>query len=110
MSTRQLAPFLGLALAIVASTAGMAGAAGKTVTLKDIRFSSPRVAISKGTVVTFRFLDADTTHNVTSVGKKRFQSISDRESGSKRVRFATAGTYRYVCTLHPGMSGRITVR
>jgi plastocyanin len=115
MSRRRLYTMLGLALAaavIPASGAsGVAGAAGaKTVTLKDIAFSPSRLTVSKGTTVTFSWKDNGTAHNVTSVGKKRFKTISDRTSGKRSVRFGKTGTYQYECTLHPGMSGRITVR
>jgi plastocyanin len=103
---------LGLALvAAVIAAGGVAGAAGtKTVTLKDIAFSPSRLTVSKGTTVTFSWKDDGTRHNVTSIGKKRFKTIGDRTSGERRVRFGKAGTYQYECTLHPGMSGRITVR
>jgi plastocyanin len=103
---------VGLALvAAVIPAGGAAGAAGtKTVTLKDIAFSPSRLTVSKGTAVTFSWKDDGTRHNVTSTGRKRFKTISDRTSGERPVRFGRAGTYQYECTLHPGMSGRITVR
>jgi plastocyanin len=103
---------LGLALAAAVIPAGsVAGAAGtKTVTLKDIAFSPSRLSVPKGTTVTFSWKDDGTRHNVTSIGRKRFKTISDRTSGERSVRFGKAGTYQYECTLHPGMSGRITVR
>jgi plastocyanin len=112
MSRRRLHPLLGLALAAaVVPAPGVAGAAGaKTVTLKNIAFSPSRLTVSKGTTVTFSWKDDGTRHNVTSIGRKRFKTISDRTSGEKSVRFGKAGTYQYECTLHPGMSGRITVR
>ena len=72
--------------------------------------SPSRLTVSKGTTVTFSWKDGGTRHNVTSIGKKRFKTISDRTSGKTPVRFGRAGTYQYECTLHPGMSGRITVR
>jgi plastocyanin len=111
LSRRRLYPLVGLALAVAAlPAAGAAGSSAKTVTLKNIVFSPKSVSIAKGTKVTFAFRDDGTTHNVTSTGSKRFKTIADRSSGSQSRTFSTAGTYRYQCTLHPGMSGRITVR
>jgi plastocyanin len=80
------------------------------VVLKDISFSPRSLTISSGTTVTFAFRDDGTTHNVTSTAGRRFEPIANRSSGSVRRTFRRAGTYRYACTLHPGMTGRITVR
>jgi plastocyanin len=100
-------------LAVVAAAFGgnvaASGAAGKTVTLKNIAFSPKKLSISKGAKVTFAFRDDTTVHNVTSAGSKRFKNIGNRSSGSVSRTFTRAGTYRYSCTLHPGMSGRIVV-
>ena len=85
-------------------------ASGKTVTLRNIAFSPQNLSVARGTTVTFTWRDERTAHNVVSKGTKRFASIATRETGSRSRKFAKAGTYRYVCTLHPGMSGRITVR
>jgi plastocyanin len=110
MSKHVLLPLLGLALAAALITAGVAGAATKTVTLKNIAFSPKSLTISKGSTVTFAFRDGDTVHNVTSTGSRRFSTIANRTTGSKSRKFTKAGTYRYACTLHPGMTGRIVVR
>ena len=112
---RRVVALAGLALAAavvpVAGVAGVAGAAGsKTVTLKDIAFAPKRLTVGKGTKVTFAFRDGTTTHNVTSKGSPRFKTIGNRSSGAPARTFSTAGTYRYHCTLHPGMTGRIVVR
>ena len=96
------------AAAIMTATAG-AGAT-RTVTLKDIAFSPRSLTISKGTTVRFAFRDGTTTHNVTSTGGRRFKTVADRSAGSASRTFRRSGTYRYACTLHPGMTGRITVR
>ncbi len=111
ISRRSVLPACGLALATALATAGLAGAATtKTVTLKEIAFSPKAISISKGTTVKFAFRDGTTVHNVTSTGSKRFKTVSNRSSGTHSRTFSRAGTYRYVCTLHPGMTGRITVR
>jgi plastocyanin len=110
MSRRIILPLLGLALAAAPLTAGVAGAATRTITLKDIAFSPKSLKISKGSTVTFAFRDGDTTHNVTSVASRRFKTIGNRSTGSKSRTFTRAGTYRFECTLHPGMTGRIVVR
>jgi plastocyanin len=96
------------AAAIMTTTAG-AGAT-RTVTLKDIAFSPRSLTISKRTTVRFAFRDGTTTHNVTSTGARRFATVADRSAGSASRTFRRSGTYRYECTLHPGMTGRITVR
>jgi len=90
--------------------ASSAGAAGGVVTLREISFSPKRLTVANGATVTFRWRDGGTRHDVTSVGSRRFARISSRTSGDRRVRFARSGTYRYVCTLHPGMAGSIVVR
>jgi plastocyanin len=106
-----------LAICAIAAAAGAGGqaaaasqASGRTVTLRDVAFSPKRLTVSRGATVTFRWRDGDTAHDVTSRGARRFASIGARESGSRSRTFTSAGTYRYVCTLHPGMAGRITVR
>jgi plastocyanin len=101
----------GLVLAAVPFTVGGASAAAtKTVTLKDIAFSPASLKVAKGARVTFAFRDGTTVHNVTSTGARRFKTISNRSTGSLSRTFSHAGTYRFECTLHPGMTGRIVVR
>ncbi len=114
-SRLKVSPILVLAaLTAVVAVAGVAGVAGaaaaRPVTIENIAFSPKVVSISKGAKVTFAFRDDGTTHNVTSTGSRRFKTIADRSSGSPSRTFLRPGTYRCACTLHPGMTGRITVR
>jgi len=107
---RTLRPLLGLALATaLVSVGGASAATTKTVTLKAIAFHPASLKVAKGTTVRFAFRDGATMHNVTSTGSKRFKTISNRSAGTQSRTFNSAGTYRYQCTLHPGMTGRIVV-
>ncbi len=99
-----------IVLAVIGGQVAATAAGGKTVTLKNIAFSPKNLSIARNTTVTFAWRDDTTGHNVVSKGPKRFKSIGVRSSGSQSRKFTSAGTYRYVCTLHPGMAGRITVR
>ena len=112
MTERPMALLAASAIAAAAfgGTVAVSGAAGRTVTLKNIAFSPKSVAVSKGSTITFAFRDGSAAHNVVSVGRNRFKTISSRTSGSPRRTFTRTGTYRYQCTLHPGMTGRIVVR
>jgi plastocyanin len=101
--------FLLAAAALLALAAPAAGAATTSVTLKNIDFSTPTVRIAMGDSVRWLFRDAPTPHNVTSTGKPRFRSSTSKQSGTYSVRFGKRGTYRYVCTLHPNMNGRVIV-
>jgi plastocyanin len=85
-------------------------AARHTVRIHDIDFHPSSLVVHRGDEVTWRFLDDEVSHNVTSVGRTRFRSSGSRMTGSYSVRFTRTGTYRYVCTIHANMRGRIVVR
>jgi len=83
----------------------------RTVVLEDIAFSPKTVRISRGDRVRWVWRDGPfTEHNVRSRGTRRFKGSSTKAEGTHVVRFRRSGTYRYLCTLHPGMSARIVVR
>ncbi|MEA2340584.1 MAG: hypothetical protein QOG11_661 [Solirubrobacteraceae bacterium] len=102
----------GLAAAAPAALAAQHAApqAKAAVVLQDIEFNPAVVTLKRGGSVTFSWRDGDTPHNVTPTGARRFKRLATRNAGAATVRFARAGTYRYVCTIHPGMDGRIVVR
>ena len=76
-----------------------------TVEAKDLKFLPPAIEVKPGTEVTWRFADGAVPHNVKGDG---FAS-GNQERGSFSHRFANAGEYRYRCTLHAGMEGRVVV-
>jgi plastocyanin len=76
-----------------------------TVEAKDLKFQPPAIEVPAGTEVTWRFADGSVPHNVTGDG---FAS-KNQSRGSFSHKFTKAGEYRYRCTLHAGMDGRVVV-
>lgn len=74
------------------------------ITVEDNRFEPRVVQITKGTEVTWTW-EGDANHDV--VGDD-FSAPVQRE-GTFSYTFETPGFYKYVCRLHSGMTGAITV-
>jgi plastocyanin len=106
--------FICMAAAAAVTSALVAGPAGAartaTVSLEDVRFKPGTVIVKKGDRVRWQWNDGSTPHDVASRGTRRFKSSSVKTRGTHLVRFTRTGTYRYVCTIHPGMKGKIVVR
>ncbi len=89
---------------------GPTGGKAASVVMKNLDFSPTAVTARVGQKVTWLNED-EAPHNVTYVSGPRFRSsrrrlrIGDRFS----ITLRTAGTIRYVCTLHPWMQATITV-
>ena len=76
-----------------------------TVEAKDLKFLPPAIEVAPGTEVTWRFDDGSVPHDVKGDG---FASeIQSR--GTFSHRFTQPGEFRYRCTLHAGMKGRVVV-
>lgn len=77
--------------------------------IKNFAFHPASLTVKAGTVVTVTNND-QTTHTVTATGGKPFDT-GDISPG-KTVTFTApkrAGTYHYICTIHPFMKGTVTV-
>ncbi|WP_327366011.1 cupredoxin domain-containing protein [Streptomyces sp. NBC_01217] len=80
------------------------------VTIKDFAFGPARLTVAPGTLITVVNEDS-ATHTVTATSGKAFDT-GDVASG-RTVTFTApdkAGTYPYICTIHPYMKGSLTVR
>lgn len=84
--------------------AAQAPVSGDEVRVIDNAFEPAHLEVATGQSVAWRW-DARVDHDVVGDG---FDSGLQRE-GTFTHQFAEPGTYDYVCTLHPGMTGRITV-
>ena len=78
---------------------------GPIVAIEDLAFDPETLAVEAGDTVTWTWNDGAIAHDVAG---DDFQSESMSE-GTFRHRFDEPGTYEYVCTLHPNMTGTIEV-
>jgi plastocyanin len=80
------------------------------VAVSDFLFDPTELSIARGDTVVFDF-DGPSHHTATdSTGMELYDSGSVGEGGpSLSVTFEAAGTYRFVCTPHIGMGGRVFV-
>jgi len=106
-----LAPLVALSvLAAMAHAAALAEPLTHSVTIEIRGFAyAPRtLTIAAGTTVTWRNLDPE-PHTVRS-GDELVRSGALDQDETYSVRFDKPGTYHYGCSIHPQMSGTITVQ
>ena len=102
-------PIALLTAAGLAAAAVPATAATRTVKVDDNFFSPKTLSVKKGTTVKWTWV-GEAPHNVRAVkGPQRFGSAIKR-SGTYRRTLKRRGTYRIVCTIHSGMTMKLTVR
>ena len=91
-----------------ADTGGDDGGGGAEVSEEDITFQPAEVSVGVGDTVTWTNNDS-VDHDVTA------DSFSSGDPGGMAPgdtfdhTFDEAGTFDYVCTVHPGMEGSVTV-
>ncbi|WP_228806638.1 plastocyanin/azurin family copper-binding protein [Nocardia cyriacigeorgica] len=80
------------------------------VEVDDMTFSPADLTISVGDTVTWKFSD-DVVHGVQGIGDKAMGINSPLfTEGEWSHTFTTAGSFRYLCPIHPEMRGTITVQ
>jgi plastocyanin len=82
-----------------------AAGANPTVAIANLAFSPEELTVPAGTTVTWVWDDGAIAHNVVGEG----WGSEVMTSGTFAHRFDEPGSYPYVCTLHPNMTGRIVV-
>lgn len=89
------------------STGTTIASAGQ-VTMKNLAFNPATVTIKVGESVTWTNQDS-MTHTVVA-DKGEFKSGDLGAGASFTFKFDKAGTYSYHCSIHPSMTGTITVQ
>jgi plastocyanin len=93
------------AIAVTAFAVVPAQSATRGVSLKDNFFSPKSLTVSHGSTVKWSW-KGRAPHNVT------FRTVHSptKRSGSFSLKFNRKGAFSYKCTIHPGMTGKITVK
>jgi plastocyanin len=88
-----------------ASGGGGKASGGTTVSMKNIQFSPKSLSVKVGDTVTWTN-DDSVDHNVIA---SAFKSGNFGNGKSFSWKATKAGTFKYACTIHPGMDGTLTV-
>jgi amicyanin len=81
-----------------------------TVTIQGFAFHPSTLTVTSGTKVTFVQQDA-VPHDVSGQGGATFVNSPALNKGqSYTVTFTKAGTYNYICSIHPRMQGKVVVQ
>lgn len=78
------------------------------VGMKGLQFEPRDITVKVGTPVTFKN-NEDIPHNVVAEKGADFESDTFGKDGTYEFQAEKAGVVKYVCTIHPGMEGTITV-
>jgi plastocyanin len=83
------------------------GGGGTAVSMKNIQFSPKSLTVKVGQTVTWTN-DDSVDHNVIASGGA-FKSNTFGHGATFKWKATKAGTFDYTCTIHPGMTGTVTV-
>ncbi|WP_052287615.1 cupredoxin family copper-binding protein [Streptomyces sp. 769] len=82
---------------------------GNVVAIKNFAFSPATLKVKAGTTVTWTNQDTD-AHTVTSAGSGGpLHSAALATHATYSYTFTKPGTYAYLCTIHPFMTGTVEV-
>lgn len=79
-----------------------------SVAIKDMAFSPANISVKKGTKVTWTN-DDSVGHSVISENDGGPHSSVLSKGQSYSFTFDAAGTFNYICGVHPSMKGKVTV-
>ena len=101
-------PVLAALLLPLATPRAMAAASDVTVKIDNFTFSPADLTITPGTTVTWINND-DIPHTIVET-EKTFRSKALDTDDKYSFTFTTSGEFSYFCSLHPHMTGKITVK
>jgi plastocyanin len=100
-----------IAAALCLSTLALACAQAtpeSDVTIKNFTFGPNAITVAAGTTVTWHNSDGEPHTVVSADGLFRSAALDTGEAFS--FKFTKAGTFKYVCSIHPRMVASVTVK
>ena len=91
------------------SSEGSGAGGGTIVVMQGLQFSPKTLTLRVGQTVRWRNEDS-VDHNVVATSGASFRSRAFGQGGTYEYTPTKPGSIKYVCTLHPGMSGTLIVR
>jgi plastocyanin len=91
------------------STAAASSGGGVAIKMANIAFDPKDVTVKVGQKITWTN-DDSTDHNVTADSGADFKSDNFGKGATFEFTPDKAGTIKYECTIHPGMTATITVQ
>jgi plastocyanin len=91
------------------SSAAASSGGGVAIKMQNIAFDPKAVTVKVGQKITWTN-DDTTDHNVTADSGADFKSDNFGKDGTFDFTPDKAGTIKYECTIHPGMTATITVQ
>ena len=91
-----------------ASSSSSSSSGGVAIKMQNIAFDPKAVTVKVGQKVTWTN-DDSVDHNVTSQSGETIKSDNFGKGGTFSFTPTKAGTIKYVCTIHPGMTATLTV-
>jgi plastocyanin len=95
----------------VGTTAGAPSAQTFTIHGNDRDQFVPQTVEAKVGSLTLTLQNGGVPHNLTfqSSALQGISTVSGSETKSTTLTFSSPGTYTFVCTIHPGMTGKVVV-
>jgi plastocyanin len=104
-----------LALAAVPAAVGSRATVEPEIEMEDFTFQPARMVVARGALIEWKNRDR-ARHNAASIARRadgtrlfRTRTVGFRGEATARAP-RRAGTYRYLCTVHPNMRGTLVVR
>jgi plastocyanin len=82
-------------------------ASGMSVTIRDFSFAPPSITLHAGQTITWRNVGKQPHTATAHDGSFNTGTLNTGQSATET--FAHAGTFKYICSIHPFMHGTVTV-